>query len=152
MYKFRHGSNPDHLIHYGKALLTIIPLEWLVATHNFWQKYWGRKTSKIKWLFESISRYYNYFKCFTGLGFSALQPRPLQTNFLVMYVHVLLFQNICLLTYFQIKIPACVDEAENILHVFYKHCFFWVSISMLMVFLNSVLHYACNTLEIVEST
>ena len=41
-----------------------------------------------------------------------------------MYVHVLLVQNICLLTYFQIKIPAYVDEAENILHVFYKHCFF----------------------------
>ena len=30
--------------------------------------------------------------------------------------------------------------------------FFWVSFSMLMVFLISALYYACNMLEIVEST
>ena len=28
--------------------------------------------SKIKWLFESIIRYYSYFKSFTGLGFYVL--------------------------------------------------------------------------------
>ena len=44
-------------------------------------------------------------------------------------------------------------EAEKILHtIFYKHCVFWVSLSMLMVFLISVLYFACNMLEIVEYT
>ena len=37
-----------------------------------------------------------------------------------MYVDVLPFENINLLTYFQIKIIARVDEAGNVLDVFYK--------------------------------
>ena len=37
-----------------------------------------------------------------------------------MYSHVLPFQNICSLTYFQIKVRVRVDEAENIRHAFYK--------------------------------
>ena len=35
-----------------------------------------------------------------------------------MYVYLLPFQNICSLTYFQIKMLVFVDEAENILHAF----------------------------------
>ena len=35
-----------------------------------------------------------------------------------------LFYNICLLTCFHIKIFVHVDEAENVLHAFYKWCFF----------------------------
>ena len=69
-----------------------------------------------------------------------------------MYAHVVPLQNICPITYFQIKILVCVDEAENILHAFlFVYCFLWVSLSMFMVFLISALYYASNMLEIVES-
>ena len=56
MYKFRHGSNPDHLIHYGKALLTITPLEWLVATHIIFD----RNTEEKKHL--KLSDFLNQFQ------------------------------------------------------------------------------------------
>ena len=42
--------------------------------YNFWQKYRGGTTSKIKRLFESILRCYSYFKSFTELDFYALHP------------------------------------------------------------------------------
>ena len=67
-----------------------------------------------------------------------------------MYVNVLLLQNTCSLTYFQIKIFVHVDEAENISHAFFKHSVFWIRLSM--VFLILALYYACNMFEIVEST
>ena len=41
-----------------------------------------------------------------------------------MYVHVLPFQNICSLTYFQIKIFVRVLEVENILPAFFKDIVF----------------------------
>ena len=51
------------------------------------------------------------------------------------------------------KIIVRVHKAENVLYTFPKaQCFFWVSVSMLMVFLILALHYACNMLEIVGST
>ena len=48
------------------------------------------------------------------------RTRSWQINFWVMHVHVLLFYNICSLTYIRIKIFVRVDEAENILCVFYN--------------------------------
>ena len=50
--------------------------------------------------------------------------RPRKFNFSVIYIHVLPFYNICLLTYLHIKMFVRVDETENILHTFYKHSFF----------------------------
>ena len=41
-----------------------------------------------------------------------------------MYVQVLSFYNICLLTYFHIKIFVGVHKAENVLHAFYRHSMF----------------------------
>ena len=59
-----------------------------------------------------------------------------------MYVHVLPFQNICSLTYFQIKILVRVAETISCM-LFYKHS----------VFLSqSALYHARNMLEIIEST
>ena len=58
-----------------KVVLINTQLEWLVGNaDNFWQKYRGGKTSKIKWLFESILRYYSYFKSFRVLDFFVLHP------------------------------------------------------------------------------
>ena len=74
MYKFRHCLNPNHLIHHGKSCVH----HYITGvaggdTHNFWQKYRGGKTSKIKWLqFALIVRYYSYFKSFTMLSFYML--------------------------------------------------------------------------------
>ena len=74
MYKFRHGSNSNHLIHYGKSCVHHYTTGLAGGdAYNFWQKYRG-KTSKIKSLFESILRYYSYFKSFTGLGIYILYP------------------------------------------------------------------------------
>ena len=39
-------------------------------------------------------------------------------NFSLMYVHALLFHEICSLTYFHVKISVRVHEAENILSAF----------------------------------
>ena len=79
--------------------------------------------------------------------------RPWQICFSVMYLHVLPFYNICSLTYFNIKIVIRVHKAENVLHTFPSaQCFFWVSVSMLLVFLILALYYACNILEIVGTT
>ena len=68
-----------------------------------------------------------------------------------MYIHVLLFYNICLLTYSHIKIFVDVNEAENVSHVFISIVFL-LSLIMLVVFLVSILYYAWNMLELVEST
>ena len=73
VYKFRHGSNLIHLIHYGKVVLTITSMGWLVATHIKVDRNTGGKTSKIKCLFESNLRH-NCFKSFTGLAFYAHHP------------------------------------------------------------------------------
>ena len=69
-----------------------------------------------------------------------------------MYVHVLPFQNICSLTYFQIKIlvPMIKQKISNTL--FYKRSFFGGVPSKLIFFLISALNYAFNMLEIVQST
>ena len=37
----------------GKIVLTLTPLEWLVAMHIIFDKNTGKKTSKIKWIFAS---------------------------------------------------------------------------------------------------
>ena len=60
--------------------------------------------------------------------------RPWQTSFLVMYVCILPFYNICLLTYFHIKISVYVEEAKNILHAFYQHIAFFGSASLYLWF------------------
>ena len=44
--------------------------------------------------------------------------RPWQIYFSVMYVHVVPFDNVCLLMYFHIKIFVRVHKAENVLHAF----------------------------------
>ena len=44
--------------------------------------------------------------------------RPWQIYFSVMYVHVVLFYNVCLLMYFHIKIFVRLHKAENVLHAF----------------------------------
>ena len=50
--------------------------------------------------------------------------RPWQIYFSLMYVQVLPFYNICLLTYYGIKIFVPVHKAENVLHAFLKaQCF-----------------------------
>ena len=61
------------------------------------------------------------------VAFFAVVLRPWQINFSVMYVHILLFYNICLSTHFHIKIFVCVNEVENTCTLFYKHSvfFFW---------------------------
>ena len=66
-----------------------------------------------------------------ALLFLTLFYAPIQafTNQL-MYVCILPFDNICLLTYFHIKISVYVDEAKNILHAFYKHIAFFGSASL----------------------
>ena len=48
------------------------------------------------------------------------------------------------------KISVRADEVENIF--FISIVYFWVSLSMIMVFLISALYYAYNMLEIVGST
>ena len=68
------------------------------------------------------------------LRFFMLLYRPWQTSFSVMYVCILPFYNICLLTYFHIKISVYVDEAKNILHAFYKHISFFGSASLYLWF------------------
>ena len=45
-----------------------------MVTHNFWQKYRGGKTSRIKWLFATTLRYHRCFKSFTGLDVYVLYP------------------------------------------------------------------------------
>ena len=50
-----------------KVVLTITPLEWLVLTHIYVDRNTEEEKHKIKRLLESILRYYNYFKSFTGL-------------------------------------------------------------------------------------
>ena len=75
MYKFRHGSNPNHPIHYGKSYVHHYTTG--VAggdAYNFWQKYRGGNTSKIKSLFESILGFYSYFKSFTVLASKFFTP------------------------------------------------------------------------------
>ena len=54
-------------------MLTIRPLEWLVETHIIFDRNTGRKTSKIKWLFESnlIS---SILKSLQGLGSTRFTP------------------------------------------------------------------------------
>ena len=79
--------------------------------------------------------------------------RPWQIYFSVMYVHVLPFYNICSLTYFHIKYLYVFVKQKMYHSFFHKHSvFYWVSVSMLMVFLNLTLHYTCNILEIVGTT
>ena len=67
MHKFRYGLNPDYLIHYRKVVLTITPLESQCTLFL---------ASKIKWLFESILKYYRHFKSFKGLRFYMLPWTP----------------------------------------------------------------------------
>ena len=69
-----------------------------------------------------------------------------------MYVQVLPFYNICLLTYFHVKIFVGVHKAENVLHSFYEHSIFLGQHQYAYGFLISALYSACNMLEIVGSS
>lgn len=79
---FTFDLHPHQLIHYGKSYVKHFTVR-LIDGHwyNFWQNH-GRKTSKIKRLFESDLRYFSNFKCFIGLGFQKLcswtRPEGLQ--------------------------------------------------------------------------
>ena len=67
-----------------KVVLTITPLDWLLATQVIFDRNTGAKISKIKWLFDSILRYYSHFESFIGLGFWVLHPGlqlPRQLNY-----------------------------------------------------------------------
>ena len=69
-----------------------------------------------------------------------------------MYIHLLPFYNICLLTSFHIKIFVCANKAENIFHSFLYTLFLWVGLSMFMIMRYISTYYACNMLEKKNST
>ena len=58
-----------------KAVLTITPLEWLVAMHIIFDKNTGGKTSKIKWLFP-WNLILSILKVLKGLSSTRLTPGP----------------------------------------------------------------------------
>ena len=57
----------------GKVVLTITPLEWLVAMHIIFDKNTGGKTSKIKWLFAS-NLILSILKALQGLSSTRFTP------------------------------------------------------------------------------
>ena len=74
IYKFRLGLNPRITSSItGKVVLTIIPLEWLVAMHMIFDKNTGGKTSKIKWLF-AVNLILSISKALQGLGSMCFTP------------------------------------------------------------------------------
>ena len=102
IYKFSVGLNPWITLSItGKVVLTITPLEWLVAMHIIFDKNTGGKTSKFKWLFASnsilsilkalqswistqfapglqLQRQLNYTKCLVSDVISSAQNRALK--------------------------------------------------------------------------
>ena len=84
MYKFSYAWTWSTSFITRKVVLTITPLDWLLATQVIFDRNTGAKISKIKWLFDSILRYYSHFESFIGLGFWVLHPGlqlPRQLNY-----------------------------------------------------------------------
>ena len=74
IYKFSAGLNPWITLSItGKVVLTITPLEWLVAMHIIFDKNTGGKTSKIKWLFAS-NLILSILKALQGLSSTRFTP------------------------------------------------------------------------------
>ena len=55
---------------------------------------------------------------------------------ILLFVNVIPYQNIC----------TCWWSRKNLTHYFTSILFFWISLSMLIVFVISVIYYACNML------
>ena len=74
--KFRYSSNPPITSSITKkVVLTITPLEWLMAMHMIFDRNTGEKTSKFKTKFSIWIKFnFIYFKSFIGVGFYVLHP------------------------------------------------------------------------------
>ena len=128
-------------LHEGIASLTVLPC-WrdCIALFSLLMIYMLHNIHFPQFLFVVSEEWLVYIHALTNQFLSNVHSRT--PIFQYLFVNALPYQNI----------STCWWSKKCIKCFSIDTFFFWVSFSMIMVFLISALKYACNILEMVEST